>query len=466
MAIHAGSDKEATLNCSDKRDTAPILKIIKDAQQQHGLRHSDYQRYRGYCSRRIRRLRKVLHTTQGDRRHFKRKDINEAMLKDESVKCYKLDSADSKWRESLDKHIDEVFEVLTSLSEKNEEVTKVNDRGSALETTSLQDAINNIIIGGLPKVTDECVVDLVIKLGIELGVKVEPTDIDTAQRLQDKQSSVPSIIVKFTRRSINKHKLKHVNSTKLVNAAGHPLYVSEHLTPLNNLWFYQARKLGDDGAYKYCWVKNDKIFLRSDDNSATIRYLYIPLMMSERAWSYAMQLRQEANTEPRKKFHLVSRLRKATTYALQLQSLCESSKCDARSKLEAKAYVAWITGSLQFELQLWRPAMENLKKAQVVYEKLATALPEEDQVLYKQRVEELSPSLRYCAYNIGDDSSIDDLLELRSHGQGDLLANLDVRPPLGALLSYFVPKVDTIRSTVNLGLWDSIARDLDLCWIK
>nr|CAD7447678.1 unnamed protein product [Timema bartmani] len=169
-------------------------------------------------------------------------------------------------------------------------------------------------------------------------------------------------------------------------------------------------------------------FKRKDINEAMLkdeRYLYIPLMMSERAWSYAMQLRQEANTEPRKKFHLVSRLRKATTYALQLQSLCESSKCDARSKLEAKAYVAWITGSLQFELQLWRPAMENLKKAQVVYEKLATALPEEDQVLYKQRVEELSPSLRYCAYNIGDDSSIDDLLELRSHGQGDLLANLD-----------------------------------------
>ena len=53
------------------------------------------------------------------------------------------------------------------------------------------------------------------------------------------------------------------------------------------------------------------------------RSLYIPLMMAERAWSYAMQLRQEANTEPRKKFHLISRLRKATTYALQLEKLCE-----------------------------------------------------------------------------------------------------------------------------------------------
>jgi len=48
-------------------------------------------------------------------------------------------------------------------------------------------------------------------------------------------------------------------------------------------------------------------------------------MMAERAWSYAMQLRQEANTEQRKKFHLVSRLRKATSYALQLQTLCEVS---------------------------------------------------------------------------------------------------------------------------------------------
>jgi len=46
-------------------------------------------------------------------------------------------------------------------------------------------------------------------------------------------------------------------------------------------------------------------------------------MLAERAWSYAMQLRIEANTEPRKKFHLVSRLRKAASYALQLQKLCE-----------------------------------------------------------------------------------------------------------------------------------------------
>lgn len=53
---------------------------------------------------------------------------------------------------------------------------------------------------------------------------------------------------------------------------------------------------------------------------------------------------------------------------------------DARTKLEAQAYVAWMHGSLHFELHLWASAMENFKKAQVVYGKLASALPESEQV--------------------------------------------------------------------------------------
>ncbi|KAJ3646586.1 hypothetical protein Zmor_024168 [Zophobas morio] len=221
-----------------KTFTLEILKVIKNAQQQHGLRHGDYQRYRGYCSRRIRRLRKVLKLPQGDRRHFKKRDVTE---------------------------------------------THINDK-------------------------------------------------------------------------------------------------------------------------------------KSDE-----RYLEIPLMLSERCWAYAMQLRQEANTEPRKKFHLVQKLRKASVYALQLEELCQQERCDARTKLESQAYVAWIHGSLQFELQIWTKAAENLKKSQMIYEKLASALPEDDQAPYRQRVVEITPSLRYCAYNIGDEKAVD-LLELRSQG---ILENFD-----------------------------------------
>lgn len=99
--------------------------------------------------------------------------------------------------------------------------------------------------------------------------------------------------------------------------------------------------------------------------------------------------------------------------------------CDARTKLEAQAYVAWIHGSLHFELQQWKPARENLKKAQVVYEKLASALPEPEQAMYKARVEEFEHNLRFCAYNIGDTSDIDDLVQMRGQLSGELLASLD-----------------------------------------
>jgi len=238
-------DSNAQTNTSDnvktellKPFTLEIIYVIKDAQQQHGLRHGDYQRYRGYCSRRIRRLRKVLKLPQGDRRHFKKRDVTDA-------------------------HI--------------------------------------------------------------------------------------------------------------------------------------SNPIADE------------------------RFLQVPLILAERSWAYAMQLRQESNTEQRKKFHMVRKLRKACNYALQLEELCKSERCDARTKLEAQAYVAWIHGILHFELQLWPSAAENLKKAQVVYEKLASALPEDKQLPYKQRIEELAPSLRYCAYNIGEDKDIN-LPELRTLG---ILENFD-----------------------------------------
>lgn len=67
-------------------------------------------------------------------------------------------------------------------------------------------------------------------------------------------------------------------------------------------------------------------FKRRDVTAAMVsedKFLQVPLMMAERAWSYAMQLRQESNTEPRKKFHLISRLKKAAVYSLQLQDLIE-----------------------------------------------------------------------------------------------------------------------------------------------
>ncbi|XP_035258808.1 signal recognition particle subunit SRP68 [Anguilla rostrata] len=154
------------------------------------------------------------------------------------------------------------------------------------------------------------------------------------------------------------------------------------------------------------------------------RYLLLVLMEAERAWSYAMQLKQEANTEPRKRFHLLSRLRKAAKHGEHLGRLCESHRVDAKTKLEAQAYTSYLSGMVQFELQQWKAAMEAFNKCKTIYEKLASAFTEELAVLYHQRVEEISPNIRYCAYNIGDQNAMNDLMQMRlsAGGGGGMMA--------------------------------------------
>ncbi|XP_046550007.1 signal recognition particle subunit SRP68-like [Haliotis rubra] len=156
------------------------------------------------------------------------------------------------------------------------------------------------------------------------------------------------------------------------------------------------------------------------------RYLQLPLFSAERAWAFAMQLQSEANTEPRKRFHLMSRLKKSVQHADELNALSESPKCDARTKLECQAYNAWIKGSLYFESSSWENAMEQYTSAKTIYEKLSGALTEDLQVLYQSRVEEISPNIRYCAYNIGDESAIRDLQNMRlKSGEDQLTSKLD-----------------------------------------
>ena len=65
-----------------------------------------------------------------------------------------------------------------------------------------------------------------------------------------------------------------------------------------------------------------------------------------------------------------------------------------------------------------------------IYEKLGGAVSEEQRTLYTQRVEEISPNVRYCAYNMGDtQTDISQIMKLASDAPGyDMLASkIDVR---------------------------------------
>nr|CAB3481002.1 unnamed protein product [Digitaria exilis] len=61
-----------------------VLELMREAQMQHGLRQSDYTRYRRYCSARLRRLYKSLKFLHG-RGKYTRRNITESTVTD--VRC-------------------------------------------------------------------------------------------------------------------------------------------------------------------------------------------------------------------------------------------------------------------------------------------------------------------------------------------------------------------------------------------
>ncbi|ELU12258.1 hypothetical protein CAPTEDRAFT_155942 [Capitella teleta] len=140
-----------------------------------------------------------------------------------------------------------------------------------------------------------------------------------------------------------------------------------------------------------------------------------------------MQLKSEANTEHRKRFHMINRMKKAVQHADHLAVLCGSEKCDPRTKLEACAYADAMKAGLHFVQEKWKTAMELYYSASTIYTKLAGAFVDEIKEIYLQRVADLAPNIRYCEYNIGDESAIKDLRAMRLKGglQDEWISSLD-----------------------------------------
>ncbi|XP_028073203.1 signal recognition particle subunit SRP68-like [Camellia sinensis] len=67
------------------------------------------------------------------------------------------------------------------------------------------------------------------------------------------------------------------------------------------------------------------------------------------------------------------------------------------------AYASYMRGNLLFEQdQNWDIALKSFKNARAVYEELGKYGDLENQVLCRERVEELEPSIRYCLHKLGE----------------------------------------------------------------
>ncbi|PYH79927.1 hypothetical protein BO82DRAFT_355923 [Aspergillus uvarum CBS 121591] len=175
--------------------------------------------------------------------------------------------------------------------------------------------------------------------------------------------------------------------------------------------------------------------ISAEDVSKNVEYVHILLTSAERAWAQAMHEKTAHSADPSAKgiagaarSHIIARLNRATTYAKHLVTILEDQATSGATDvdvLEARAYLASLSGSMFLEKRKWEQCLRNYAIARVIYVALG-------QQVKKDAFRDLlsgtvDPSLRYAAYQM----------------------KLPRTKPLPSLAISYFPSDATIRSEVE-----------------
>ncbi|KAL1957455.1 hypothetical protein VTO42DRAFT_6023 [Malbranchea cinnamomea] len=146
----------------------------------------------------------------------------------------------------------------------------------------------------------------------------------------------------------------------------------------------------------------------AEDVGKNSDFVYLLLILSERAWATAMHMKSVHSTDPSAKGiagstrrHIISRLNKAVTYARQLvESLQdrETSHASLTDLLEARAYMASLLGAFWMEKGRWSDCLVQYSMARVIYAALEKRASR--QTLRDILSSTVDPSIRYAAYQL------------------------------------------------------------------
>lgn len=162
----------------------------------------------------------------------------------------------NKVEESCKMYQDEVSSLGDRVDQLEQYTRKDNVIISGIKATSYADATS--VAGEDEDVTDEKLEESVLKFfDTEIGVKLAPCDINITHYLPAKVGK--NILVKFTTRKAKLLVLKNRSKLK-----GKNIYISEHLTKRNNQLFYRARMLCKDKRISRAWIRNSKLFVRTN----------------------------------------------------------------------------------------------------------------------------------------------------------------------------------------------------------
>lgn len=141
-------------------------------------------------------------------------------------------------------------------------------------------------INGLPQLTKDETVEVVLKIANELDINLTPSDIEDVNYFNNKRNNKHDYVFelknkKLKKEFINKRKSKliyvnnnlevfSVNSnSSTINDNRSRIFINDHLTKFNHNLLNHTKSL-KNCQYKYVWYKFGKIFAKQNDNSEII----------------------------------------------------------------------------------------------------------------------------------------------------------------------------------------------------
>ncbi|KAL9658632.1 hypothetical protein ABK040_006168 [Willaertia magna] len=322
-----------------------ILQIIKQKQQENGLKHGlDYEAYRRYCTNRLRRLRIKLNLKF--KKDFKFNNIKQ--------KKNKKNIKDTTTNPST---------TIDNTTTNGNNTTTVNNE----EDTSLKGIKSS-------KLYDFKHLNLLLQQSYQ-------------QQLENLKKLNEFKIKNKLERNFIENQFKQLKSSKnlqeFYKTLEKPNITKEDIEK-------EMSKLSDN---------NNTIF--GDD-----RYLQFILFQSERNWSLAMHLKNEIQNSPsnsRIKHHQIRKLQKSVKWSKLLFDYCKVfCKDDSRTLLECEAYYFNLLGNLNLEkenyilgykyLNISKNRIENLFKVLNVHSINSN--------IYEKQISDLEINIRFCEYHL------------------------------------------------------------------
>lgn len=203
--------------------------------------------------------------------------------------------------QDLRKSVDFVNEMYDALKCSVECLTKDNTQLKAenktLKTTvcEFSERLNNLEqhlresnleFHGVPEHSGENLHSLVEQCSRVISCKIKEDDLIACTRVAklNKESKLPrTIVVKFKNvryrdefySAVTRYNKQHADdklNTSVLGIGGvkKPVYISEHLSPVNKLLHASARKKANENGYKFVWIRNGRIYVRKEPNSSLI----------------------------------------------------------------------------------------------------------------------------------------------------------------------------------------------------